>query len=123
SPLFRLNRARPVPAAAAARLIAGESFTDRQLGANWRLDAGRTSFTLGDLDIRERYKINPNSDRNVKDATALLGRQLSPVLNWDIGAEYERQEFSAGGSSNTVNAMTSLRWQIARQLRLRFLYA
>ena len=121
--LFRLNLDQPVPAAAADRLTTGDSFTDRELGANWRFVAARTSFTLGYLDIRERYKINPTSDRNVKDATALLGRQLSPVLNWDIGAEYERQEFSAGGSSNTVNAMTSLRWQIARQLRLRFLYA
>ena len=121
--LFRLNLDQPVPAAAADRLTTGDPFTDRELGANWRFVAARTSFTLGYLDIRERYKINPASDRNVKDATALLARALSPVLNWDIGAEYERQEFAAGGSSSTVNALTSLRWQIAPQLRLRFLYA
>jgi hypothetical protein len=121
--LFRLNLDQPVPGSAAARLTTGDPFTDRELGATWRFAAARTSFTLGYLDIRERYKLHPTSDRNLKDATALLGRQLSPVLNWDIGAEFERQEFAIGGSSNTVNAITSLRWQIARQFGLRFLYA
>jgi hypothetical protein len=121
--LFRLNLDQPVPGTVAARLATGDPFTDRELGARWRFAAARTSFTLGYADIRERYKIDPASNRDVKDATALLGRQLSPVLNWDIGAEYERQDFGIGGSSNTVNAITSLRWQIARQLGLRFLYA
>jgi hypothetical protein len=121
--LFRLNLDQPVPGSAAARLTTGDPFTDRELGASWRFAAARTSFTLGYLDIREHYKIHPTSDRNVKDASALLGRQLSPVLNWDIGAVFWRQEFAIGGSSNTVNAITSLRWQIARQLDLRFLYA
>jgi len=61
----------------ADRLTTGDPFTDRELGASWRFVAARTSFTLGYLDIRERYKIHPTSDRNVKDASALLGRQLS----------------------------------------------
>ena len=121
--LFRLNLDQPVASSAANRLTTGDPFTDRELGASWRFAAARTSLTLGYLDIRERYKIHPTSDRNLKDATAFLGRQLSPVLNWDIGAEFERQDFALSGSSNTVNAITSLRWQIARQLGLRFLYA
>jgi hypothetical protein len=121
--LFRLNLDQPVPGTAAARLTTGDPFTDRELGASWQFVAARTSFTLGYLDIRERYKLHPTSDRNVKYATALLGRQLSPVLNWDIGAEFERQEFAIGGSTDTMNAITSLRWQIARRLSLRFLYA
>jgi hypothetical protein len=121
--LFRLNLDQPVPSSAAYRLTTADPFTDRELGATWRFAAARTSLTLGYLDIRERYKIQPTSDRNLKDATALLGRQLSPVLSWDIGAEYERQNFAIGGSSDTVNAITSLRWQIARQVSLRFLYA
>jgi hypothetical protein len=121
--LFRLNLNQPVASTAANRLTTGEPFTDRELGATWRFAAARTAFTLGYLDIRERYKIHPTSDRNLKDATALLARQLSPVLNWDIGAEYLRQNFAIGGSSNTVNAVTSLRWQIARQVGLRFLYS
>ena len=121
--MLRLNLNQPVATTAAYRLTTGDPFTDRELGATWRFAAARTSFTLGYLDMRERYKIHPASDRNVKDASALLGRQLSPVLNWDIGAEYERQEFAFGGSSNTVNATTSLRWRIARQIGLRFLYA
>jgi len=121
--MLRLNLDQPVATTAAYRLTTGDPFTDRELGATWRFAAARTSFTLGYLDMRERYKIHPASDRNLKDASALLGRRLSPVLNWDIGAEYERQEFAFGGSSNTVNAITSLRWQIGRQLGLRFLYA
>ncbi len=121
--LFRLNLDQPVPATVADRLTSGDPFTDRELGANWQFTAARTSFTLAYLDIRERYKLNPGADRNVKDASALFARQLSPVLNWDIGAEYQRQEFAIAGSSNTVNAITSLRWQVGRQLGLRFLYA
>jgi hypothetical protein len=121
--LFRLNLDQPAPGTAAARLTTGDPFTDHELGASWQFAAPRTSFTLGYLDIRERYKTHPTLDRNVKVASALLGRQLSPVLNWDVGAEFERQEFAIGGSSNTVNAITSLRWQVARQLSLRFLYA
>lgn len=121
--MLRLNLNQPVATTAAYRLTTGDPFTDRELGATWRFAAARTSFTLGYLDIRERYKIHTASDRNVKDASALFGRRLSPVLNWDIGAEYERQEFAFGGSSNTVNAITSLRWQIARQIGLRFMYA
>lgn len=121
--LFRLNLDQPVPSSAANRLTTGDPFTDRELGASWRFAAARTSLTLSYLDIRERYKVHPTFDRNVKDATAFLGRQLSPVLNWDIGAEFERQDFALSGSSNTVNAITSLRWQIARQVGLRFLYA
>jgi hypothetical protein len=112
-----------VPTTAANRLTTGDPFTDREVGANWRFAAARTSLTLGYLDIRESYKMHPALDRTVKDATALLGRQLSRVLNWDIGAEFERQNFAIGGSSNTVNAITSLHWQIARQVGLRFLYA
>jgi hypothetical protein len=121
--LFRLNLDQPVATTAANRLTTGDPFTDHELGASWRFAAARTSLTLAYLDIRERYKIHPTSDRNLKDATAFLGRQLSPVLNWDIGAEFERQDFAFGGRSNTVNAITSLRWQIARQVGLRFLYA
>ena len=121
--MLRLNLNQRVATTAAYRLTTGDPFTDRELGATWRFAAARTWFTLGYLDIRERYKIHPTSDRNVKDASALFGRRLSPVLNWDIGAEYERQNFVIGGSSNTVNAITSLRWQIARQVGLRFLYA
>lgn len=121
--LFRLNLDQPVATTVADRLSTGEPFTDRQLGASWRFQAARTTLTLGYLDIREHYKIHPMSDRNVKVASAFLGRQLSPVLNWDIGAEFERQNSALIGSANTVNAITSLRWQIARQLGLRFLYA
>ena len=121
--LFRLNLDQPVPTTAADRLTAGDPFTDRELGASWRFQAARTYFTLGYLDIREHYKIHPTADRNVKDATALLGRQLSPVLNWDIGVEFERQDFALGSSSDTVNAITNLRWQLGRQFALRFLYA
>jgi len=121
--LLRLNLDQPVPTTAANRLTSGDPFTDRELGASWRFQAARTHLTLGYLDIREHYKIDPTADRNVKDASALLGRQLSPVLNWDAGVEFERQEFALGSSSNTVNAITNLRWQLGRQLAVRFLYA
>ena len=121
--MFRMNLDQPVASTAADRLTTSDPFTDREVGGTLRFQQARTSLTLGYLDIRENYKVHPTSDRHVKDATAFLGRQLSPVLHWDLGAEYERQNFGIGGSSNTVNAITSLHWQVAQPLGVRFLYA
>src|SRR5262249_14705645 len=81
-------------------------------------------LTLGYLDIREFYKIHPLENRSVRDASALLGRQLSPVLNWDIGADFERQTFAVGDTStNVINAITSLHWRLGQRFGLRFIYA
>lgn len=121
--LFRLNLDQPVATTVTDRLTTDQPFTDREMGGSWRFDAARTSFTLGYLDLREHYRINPTSDRHVKDASALVGRQLSPVLNWDIGLEFARQDYAVGGSSNQVNAITSLHWQAGERIALRFLYA
>jgi hypothetical protein len=120
--LFRLNLDQPVASTAADRLTSGQPFTNREFGGDYRIQASRTSIELAFLAISERYKVNPTSNRDVKDATALLGRQLSPVLSWDIGAEWEHQSFALNGSSNTLNAITDVRWQISRQVGLRFLY-
>ncbi len=121
--LFRLNIDQPVASTVADRLTAGDSFANRQLGATWQFLASRTSLVLGYLDIREHYTIHPTSDRTVRNATALIGRQLNPVLSADIGAEYMHQNFATVGSSNTVNVIANIRWRLSPQIGLRFLYA
>jgi hypothetical protein len=123
SNLFRMNLDEAVAGSVANRLTTGQPFTDREFGGDWRIQASRTSLELGFLDISERYRLNPSSDRDVKDASVFVVRQLRPELTWHIGAELEHQTFKAGGSSNIVNAITSVRWQLSRELGLRFLYA
>ena len=60
----------------------------------------------------------------IKLASALVARQLTPVLNWDIGLTYERQNYSSSsGTLNQISAITSLRWQIGQRFALRFIYA
>lgn len=121
--LFRTSLDQPVPATVAYSLTTGQPFTHREFGADWRIQASRTSLELAFLDFRDHYRLTPNSNREVQDGTAFLSRQMSPVLTWDVGGELEHQTFSVGGSSTTVNAITDLRWQAAQQLGLRILYA
>ena len=68
--------------------------------------------------------MNPASDRDIKAINALVARQITPVLNWEIGVNYERQGYSSTtGTLTQIGAITSLRWQIGRRLGLRFIYA
>jgi hypothetical protein len=120
--LFRLNLDQPVPGTAPYQFASGEPFTDREFGADWHVLAPRTTFHVGFLYISERYQLDPGANRDVKDANAYLARQLSPVLSWDIGVDYQHQTFERGGSADTVNATTDLRWQLGQRLALRFLY-
>jgi hypothetical protein len=106
-----------------ARLHAGATTPG---AGTWRLELSRVispTQRVSVLDIAERYKFDPASNRDVKDASALFARQLAPALNWEIGAEFEHQDFAAGSSSNTVNAISSLRWQLGRRNGLRFIYS
>ena len=121
--LFRLNVDQPVPTTVPNRIVSGQPFTDRQFGATWRFQAQRTSLQIDVLDVSDRYRANPDSDRDVKDVSALFARQLSPVLNWDIGAAYEHAHYGVGESLDTVNAITSLRWRLGERVGLRFIYA
>ena len=54
--------------------------------------------------------------------SALLSRQLSPLLSWDIGANYQHSNYAAG-TLDSVNAITSVRWRVGPRLGLRFIYA
>src|SRR5882762_401431 len=121
--LFRLGVDQPVPTTVSNRLVNGQPFTDREFGATWRFQAQRTSLQIDVLDDSQRYRATPASNRDVKDVNALFARQLSPVLNWDIGATYEHSDYALGGSVNTVNALMSLRWRLGERVGLRFIYA
>lgn len=121
--LFRLNIDQPVASTAADRITAGDSLSDRELGATWRFLASRTWVVLGYLDTREHYTIHPTSDRTVRAATALIGRQLNPELSADVGAEYLHQALAMVGASNTINVVTNVRWKLSSHIGLRFLYA
>ena len=121
--LFRLAVDQPVPTTVSNRIVTGQPFTERQFGATWRIEANRTALELDALDVSDRYRATPGFNRDLKGVSALLARQLSPVLNWDIGAAYEHSAYAIGGSQDTVNALTSLRWRIGERVGLRFIYA
>ena len=122
--MFRLNVDEPVVSVLPDRIAIGEPFTDREFGLDYRFQASRTALDIALLDLSERYKVTPINNRDVKVASALLSRQLSPVLNWEIGVDYEHQDFSSStGSLNQISAVTSLRWQLGQRLGLRIIYA
>ncbi len=122
--MFRLNVDGPVVSILPDRIASGDPFTDREFGLDYRFQASRTALDVALLDVSERYKINPASDRDIKVLSALVARQLTPVLNWEIGLNYQRQNYSStSGTFNQIGALTSLRWQIGERLGLRFIYA
>ena len=122
--MFRLSVDGPVVSVLPDRIASGDPFTDREFGLDYRFQASRTALDLALLDVQERYKVNPASNRDIKVASALVSRQLTPVLNWEIGVNYQRQGYSSTtGTLTQIGAITSLRWQIGQRLGLRFIYA
>jgi len=128
---FRLGFDQAVPTIA-PQLASGDAFKQREVGLNWRFQGSRSSLTVGLIAYQQRYVIvtATATDRDMKIANALFDRQLSPVLRWDIGVSYQRQEqigAPAVGvpaqSADTIGALTSLNWQVGERLALRFLYA
>ena len=121
--LYRLNLDQPVPGTVPYRILSSDPLTDREFGATWRFQKGRTFLELALVDFSEHHKLLPAFDRDVKDASAAFVRQLSPVLSWSLAADFAHQSYAAGGSTNTLNAITSLRWQVGQRVGLRFLVA
>ena len=130
---FRLDFNQAVPVAAPQRIASGEAFKQRAFGLNWSFQASRTALVVGISEYRNYYVLTTGNDTNSKLATALLMRQLSPVLSCDIGASYQRLEqvgggsstggtVIAGGESKIFSAVADLRWQVGERLALRFLY-
>jgi hypothetical protein len=120
--LFFLNLDSPVPASLPTRIVSGQPFTDREFGATWRLQANRTSVQVDVLSVSQHYQVTPLSNHDAKIASVLVARQLSPVLNWDIGVAYEHDAYGFG-KADTINAITSLRWRVGPRVNLRFVYA
>jgi hypothetical protein len=128
---FRLGFDQAVPIIA-PQLASGDAFKQREVGFDWRLQGSRTSLNVSFIAMQQRYVIvtATATDRDLKIANALFDRQLSPVLRWDIGVSYERQQqINAptvgvpAQSSDTVGALTDLTWQVGERLGLRFIYA
>jgi hypothetical protein len=132
---FRLGFDQAVPTIAPQRLASGEVFKQRQFGLNWRFQGSRTSLDVGVSKYQQRYVLTTSNDYNAKLANALLNRQLSPVLSWDIGATYQQEEqvgnpsgtggtpTVSGQSAKVFSVLTDLRWQVGERLALRFIYA
>jgi hypothetical protein len=124
SSLFLLNINQPVPTTTTAnRIVNGQPFTYTSYGGTWRLEESRTSFQIDLLGTTQRYQATPTANADSKIASALIARQLSPVLNWDLGASYEHDDYAAGAVVNIVNAVTNLRWRLGERFGLRFIYA
>jgi hypothetical protein len=121
--LFQLGFDSPVPTIVPEQLAVGEPFTNREYGADWRLQASRTSIDVGVLYTSQRFQLMSTDNRNLKDANALLARQLTPVLNWDIGVRFDHADVINGPSFNATEELTDLRWQIGERVGLRFIYA
>ena len=115
--LFQSGFDAPVPTIVPQQLAVGDPFLNREFGADWRFQASRTSLDVGILDTRQRFRLTSLDNRDLKDASALLARQLSAVLNWDIGVRFEHQDLTSGESFNaTCRRSPDLRWQMGGRL-------
>jgi hypothetical protein len=120
--LFQYNLNQPVPASQSFQLANGQPFTERDLGASWRFQENRTSLQIDLYSSQQIYSKQPTLDHKGKIVSALLSRQLSPVLTGDLGLSYQRDEY-APNTSDTVTGIVSVRWQVGQRLGLRFVYA
>jgi hypothetical protein len=127
---LRLSFDQPVPTAVPTQLAAGNPFQSRTFGGDWRFETLRSSIDISVLDSRTRYVVITTNENNsdAKSVHALFARQLSPVLNWDIGASYSHIDYAQASTTgqttvNWTNALTDLRWRVSPRVALRFLYA
>jgi hypothetical protein len=64
----------------------------------------------------------PTNNSDFKLASVLLARQLTPTLNWDVGAYFQHQDIVDAHAVSSTGEITNLRWLVGR-LGLRFVYA
>lgn len=127
---FRLSFDQPVPMVAPTQIAAGNPYQSRDFGADWRFQTLRTSVDVNLVYSRFRYVIlTPNvNDFDTKGVNVLVARQLSPVLNWEVGGSYSHNSYTQASTTgetitNLSTALTSLRWRAGERLGVRFLYA
>jgi hypothetical protein len=120
---FQLGFDSPVPTIVPQQLAVGDPYTAREYGADWRFVMARTSIDVGALYTSQRFELLPTDNRNLRDVNALFARQLTAVLNWEIGVRYDHEDVIGGPSFNATEELTDLRWQIADRVGLRFIYA
>jgi hypothetical protein len=121
--LFQLNLSQPVPGNNQTQLATGQPFTYRAYTATWTYDNGRTKVTVNGLDSTSRYALTPQQNQDSDQLNGLIARQLNPAFNLELGTLYERDKYySVGSSQDTLNVITSLRWQRGPKIRLRFFY-
>jgi hypothetical protein len=127
---FRLGFDGPAPITAPPQVATSEPFRQRQFGVDWEIEGARTSLVISLHKTQQRYALTTGNDLDMKIANALLARQLSPTLTWDIGASYQRTDQVgtpapglAPASAKVIGALTDLRWQVGEHLNLRFIYS
>jgi hypothetical protein len=123
--LLQAGLGAAVPLVTTPQSAIGAPLINRVIAVDWRLQGPRTSLDVALLDTRQRYEFASaaTENRTVKDASAVVARQLGPALNWDIGVHFERQDLTGARSFNATSEITSLRWRVGGRFGLRFLYS
>jgi hypothetical protein len=133
---FQTGFDTPVPTAAPPILAAGNPFIVRSYGADWRVQEARTTFNVAVRYASYDYPFGasnlgnnglptttlPTNNSDFKLANVLVARQLTPTLNWDVGAYFQHQDIVDAPAVSTTGEITNLRWVVGR-LGLRFVYA
>lgn len=120
--LLRLDFNQAVPTTALYGVVTSKPVTDREFGANWRLDLNRTSVVVDLVSATAHYAAS-NLDSQLKSASVLFARKLSPLLSWDIGATFQHADYELTAPQDTVYELTNLRWAAGQRLEVRLTYA
>jgi len=123
--LFQADLTLAVPTLVTPQTAIGSPLIDRVYGADWRVQGQRTTLDVALVDTEQRYEFASasTSNRNLKDAGVTIARQLGPVLNWDLGVHYERQDLTGERAVNATSEITSLHWRIGARVALRFIFS
>lgn len=123
STLFQSDLNQAVPTIAPGQAAVGSPLTNRVFALDWRLQGPRTSLDIALVDTEQHYQFASGDNRNLKDASALVARQLGPTLNWDVGVHFERQDLSSARAVNATTEITDLRWRAGLRIGLRAFFA
>ncbi|HUL47823.1 MAG TPA: hypothetical protein VLV25_12045 [Steroidobacteraceae bacterium] len=121
--LLRLFLDQPVATSAPTEYARDEPMTFRSYGADWRLEAERTSLEVALSYNSQRYRLGPTLNNDTKVADIVLTRQLRPALDLFVGADLQHQDYALVRPVWVANSLAGLRWQAGERLGVRLVYA
>lgn len=122
--MFRMGQVtRGVTLETSSVLTTSEPFENRFASVEYNFFRGRTRFGLSVHYSDEDYEESDATDRTVAAATIYISRQLRPLLELRVFANYEQERYDeVDVDTDEIEAGAYLDWQVGRRMDLRLQY-